>query len=231
MTVKGSKDTIETVKYAVKSVLILLLFVSIFQRFADKLVESDLYTVDLTIMGRIQSWISPKFTSVMIFFTFFGSAAALLLFLIISASLMYWQHKRWEALFLIAAFTGGVVFNLLLKWIFQRQRPNFIRLIEETGYSFPSGHSMISFVFYGMLSMLFILFLNSRVLKMIILIITSTLIIMVGLSRVYLGVHYPSDVLAGFAAGGAWITICLLGLRFVLDFRRSSSERPNSSPY
>ncbi|HEX6922907.1 MAG TPA: phosphatase PAP2 family protein, partial [Bacillales bacterium] len=100
--------------------------------------------------------------------------------------------------------------------IFQRQRPEIHRLIEVTGYSFPSGHAMGSFVFYGMLGYFFILFLKSEYLKAGSTLLMAGLIFMIGFSRVYLGVHYPSDVLAGFAAGGAWLTICIIGLKVVV---------------
>jgi membrane-associated phospholipid phosphatase len=159
-------------------------------------------------------------TFIMKFFTLLGSTTALISLCVISIILMIWQKKRWETLFLIVAILGGVLFNHLLKWTFHRNRPTVHRLIEETGFSSPSGHSMVSFVFYGMLGMLFFMFLKSKGLKGIVFISGAVVILMIGLSRIYLGVHYPSDVLAGFAAGGAWLTICLMGLKLVLKFGR-----------
>jgi membrane-associated phospholipid phosphatase len=211
--------TPHTKRYLLISIVILIVFTFIFERFADELIEKELNNFDQSIIDWIQALISPKLTIIMKFFTFLGSTKALLSLLVISVALMLWQKKKWESLFLVIALAGGELFNWLLKWIFHRNRPTIHRLIEETGYSFPSGHSMESFIFYGMLCMLFVLFLKSKVPKVIIIISTIVLIFMIGISRIYLGVHYPSDVIAGFAAGGAWLTICLMGLRVVLEYR------------
>jgi membrane-associated phospholipid phosphatase len=207
-------------KYVLISVTILSVFTFIFVRFADELIEAELYHFDQTIIDWIQSFVRPQLTSIMKVFTFFGSTVALILLLFISVVLLVWQKKRWEVIFLVIGIAGGGIFNLLLKWIFHRQRPTLHRLIEETGYSFPSGHSMGSFIFYGMLCMLYVMFLKSRTAKVIMIMSTVLIIVMVGLSRIYLGVHYPSDVLAGYAAGGTWLTICLIGLRLVLEARK-----------
>ncbi|WP_051271051.1 phosphatase PAP2 family protein [Shimazuella kribbensis] len=207
-------------KYMFISICFLSLFTFVFAKFADELVESELYHFDTTIIDWIGSFVKPPFTAIMKIFTFLGSPLALFLLVLICVSWMLWKKRRWEALFLTIGITGGGVFNLFLKWIFHRQRPTLHRLIEESGYSFPSGHSMGSIIFYGMLCMLLILFLNSRKAKVVVVLITVIIIISIGLSRIYLGVHYPSDVLAGYAAGGVWLTICLMGLKFVLDQRK-----------
>lgn len=221
---KWSRFSPPTKKYILISLLILCIFTFIFGRFADELMESELHHFDQSIIDWVQLFVSPKLTSIMIGLTFFGSAEALILLLLISAGLMIWQRKRWETLFLVIGIAGGGIFNLLLKWIFHRQRPTLHRLIEETGYSFPSGHSMNSFVFYGMLCMLFFMFLKLRTTKAIIIMSTVLVIVMVGLSRIYLGVHYPSDVLSGYAAGGAWLIVCLIGLRLVLEVSREKHD-------
>ncbi|WP_232698449.1 phosphatase PAP2 family protein [Brevibacillus daliensis] len=209
-----------TKRYLLISTMILLFFVFIFDRFADELIEHELNKFDQSIINWVQGYITPQLTTIMKIFTFFGSTTALLLLLVISITLMIWQKKRWEPLFLVIAISGGVLFNQLLKWVFHRQRPTIHRLVEETGYSFPSGHSMVSFIFYGMLWMLLYMFLVSRFPKVISTLISIILILMIGVSRIYLGVHYPSDVIAGFAAGGIWLVICLMGLRLVLEYRR-----------
>ena len=156
----------------------------------------------------------------MLFFTFFGSIEALLLLTILSCAFLIWKNKRWEACFLVIGIGCGGIFNFLLKWIFQRERPDLHRLINESGYSFPSGHSMGAFIFYGMLCMLLLTFFPSIKSKVIFILSTSLFIFMIGLSRIYLGVHYPSDVIAGFAAGGAWMCVCLIGLKLILGMNK-----------
>ncbi|WP_083802829.1 phosphatase PAP2 family protein [Bacillus sp. SG-1] len=112
---------------------------------------------------------------------------------------------------------GG--FNCLLKEYFQRQRPGIEALIEQDGYSFPSGHSMGSFIFYGAMAFaLFRLYDHtwSRVIGAAALMV---LVLLIGLSRVYLGVHYPSDILGGFLAGGVWLAFSILVYTFIKGAR------------
>ncbi len=91
-----------------------------------------------------------------------------------------------------------IILNQLLKQILQRPRPTGYRLIEESGYSFPSGHSMVSMAFYGYLIYLIYKHIENKYLKWTLISILSILIILIGISRIYLGVHYTSDVAAGF---------------------------------
>ncbi|MFD1177310.1 phosphatase PAP2 family protein [Paenibacillus puldeungensis] len=221
---KADRVRWQTEKYWLASALILSFFVIIFTHFADELMEQKLFLFDHTIIDLVQGLISPRLTTVMKLFTFLGSTTALVVVLFISVTLMIRQKKRWEALFLVIAISGGVLFNQWLKWLFHRQRPTLHRLIEETGYSFPSGHSMVSFVFYGMLGVLVYMFLVSKLPKIILTFSIAFLIIMIGISRIYLGVHYPSDVIAGFSAGGAWLVICLFSLRLILLYRGTNTS-------
>ena len=90
------------------------------------------------------------------------------------------------------------ILNQLLKRILQRPRPTEYRIIEETGYSFPSGHSMISMAFYGYLIYLIYKYVKNKYIKWTSIILLSILICSIGISRIYLGVHYTSDVLGDF---------------------------------
>lgn len=102
--------------------------------------------------------------------------------------------------------------NLALKNIFQRSRPIFPQAFSvETGFGFPSGHTMISLAFYGVAAYIALTFIKSRNWK--VLTVTGALVIsvLIGFSRLYLGVHYLTDVLAGWAAGGLWLAVCILG--------------------
>lgn len=216
---KADRVRWHTQKYWLAPALILSFFVIIFTRFADELMEQQLFYFDHTIIDWVQGQISPRLTAVMKLFTFLGSTTALVVVLFISVAIMIRQKKKWEALFLVISMIGAVLFNQWLKILFHRERPTLHRLIEETGYSFPSGHSMVSFVFYGMLGVLIYMFLVSKLPKIMLTISFVFLVIMIGVSRIYLGVHYPSDVIAGFSAGGAWLVICLFSLRLILLYR------------
>ena len=99
------------------------------------------------------------------------------------------------------------ILNQLLKRILQRPRPTEYRIIEETGYSFPSGHSMISMAFYGYLIYLIYKYAKNKYIKWISIVLLSILICTIGISRIYLGVHYTSDVLGGFLISISYLII------------------------
>lgn len=101
----------------------------------------------------------------------------------------------------------STVLNFGLKNIVRRARPDEFRIIEEAGYSFPSGHSMVSMAFYGLLIYLIYKKVNNKYLKNCLIILLSMIILLIGLSRIYLGVHYTSDVLAGFLLGLSYLII------------------------
>ncbi|PIZ43905.1 phosphatase PAP2 family protein [candidate division WWE3 bacterium CG_4_10_14_0_2_um_filter_42_8] len=113
----------------------------------------------------------------------------------------------------------GVTLNLLLKLIFRVPRPDISPLEIATIYSFPSGHAMNSTVFYGSVAFLLFHFTRHKKLAVVVTILASVLILLVGASRIYLGVHYPSDVLASYLVGLLWLLICILFERTVRFYR------------
>ncbi len=108
------------------------------------------------------------------------------------------------------------ILNQLLKRILQRPRPTEYRIIEETGYSFPSGHSMISMAFYGYLIYLIYKYIENKYVKWILISLLSILICMIGVSRIYLGVHYTSDVLGGFLISISYLVIYISAINKIL---------------
>lgn len=200
--------------------IVLLMFCLLFGKFAEDMVEKELHAFDFSIITWVQSFISPQLTRVMKFFTFIGSIKVIAFFFVLSLILMVWNKKKWEAAFLLFALSGSVTFNIILKLIFHRERPTIHPLIKETGYSFPSGHSMQSFVFYSIIGYFLFLFFKKKAAKVVSVVLPIGLIFMIGMSRIYLGVHYPSDVIASFAAGGTWLLICLIGLRVIIERKK-----------
>ena len=97
----------------------------------------------------------------------------------------------------------------VLKRIFERVRPDIFPVIAESGYSFPSGHAMGAICFYGILAYFAGLGLRSKPLRWGLMAAAGIYILLIGLSRVYLGVHYPTDILAGYAAGATWLFFCI----------------------
>lgn len=116
-------------------------------------------------------------------------------------------HKKWP-IALVGTSLISVAFNQGIKNIIKRPRPDHLRLIEENGYSFPSGHAMGSMAFYGFLIMIIFKLNINRWLKIILIFLISVLILLIGISRIYLGVHYPSDILGGYLLSMALIIKC-----------------------
>ena len=101
----------------------------------------------------------------------------------------------------------STILNFGIKNIVRRTRPEGFRIIEESGYSFPSGHSMVSMAFYGLLIYLIYKKVDNKYLKNCLIFLLSIIILLIGLSRIYLGVHYTSDVLAGFLLGISYLIV------------------------
>lgn len=140
-----------------------------------------------------------------------GSPAVLSLLVIATVILLLLSERRRIALFVLLATLGGGLVSILLKGIFGRPRPDLVphgTVVYST--SFPSGHAMMSAVVYLTLGALVAGLIPDRWLKIYVMGIAATLSILVGISRVYLGIHWPSDVLAGWAAGAVWALECWL---------------------
>jgi undecaprenyl-diphosphatase len=129
----------------------------------------------------------------------------------------------------IAAFTGGTLLNQVLKIVIQRPRPpSAAAHLQQYSWSFPSGHAMLSLIGYGMLAyLLVVLWVQRRSLQVAIISGATVLIVAIGLSRLYLGVHYFSDVVGGYAAGLLWLSTCISGLEVA---RRWVTARPPAAP-
>ena len=148
--------------------------------------------------------------------TALGSSAVLVL--ITTATIVYLLliRRPATALFMFAAVAGGQVLSSLLKLEVDRPRPDLVsHLVNETSLSFPSGHAMLSAVTYLTLGSLAARFLPDRRTKIFVLCLAVLTTVLVGTSRVYLGVHWPSDVLAGWCAGFAWAMLCWLAARML----------------
>ena len=163
---------------------------------------------DSLICGAVYSLRRPALTYLLTVITYLGNWQAVTV--ICLALLISWRTRKAFGYPLAFAASMSVVIYEILKAIFKRARPDeALRLIHETGFSFPSGHSMTSLVFYGLAIYLINRKLKNKMTAKILTVILSGLIILIGFSRIYLGVHYPTDVLGGFCTGAALLSFVL----------------------
>ena len=146
--------------------------------------------------------------------TWFGSATCLLSLTLILFIVI--KNKK-IGLLIGTNLVIVTILNQVLKFILQRPRPTEYRIINEIGYSFPSGHSMVSMAFYGFLIYLIYKNIKNKYLKLFLISMLSLLIVMIGVSRIYLGVHYTSDVCAGFLISISYLVLYInLANRLIL---------------
>lgn len=159
--------------------------------------------------------IKDSITPIMKCITWCGGVVCLISITLLSFILL--KNKKISVLILVNLITITIL-NQLFKFILQRPRPTEIRIINETGYSFPSGHSMISMAFYGFLIYLIYKYVKNKYIKWISISLLTCLIVLIGLSRIYLGVHYASDVLAGFLIAISYLLVYIkITKKLVLD--------------
>jgi undecaprenyl-diphosphatase len=172
--------------------------------------DNKIVNFDKRIADFFQSFNSQFLTNIMKLFTFLGSGLVIA-FIVIMAMIFFYvvlKHRN-ELVLLVGVVIGSALLNLILKMTFHRARPTINRIIDASGYSFPSGHSMAAFTLYGILSFLLWKHISSYRGRSLLIIISVLMIAMIGISRIYLGVHYPSDVLGGFLASGTWLILAI----------------------
>ena len=185
----------------------LVLFIALigFLALAEDAFNKEIMNGDIIGYKLISTFLISDFaTPIAKFITNFGGAIFLITLTVILFILI--KNKKIG----ISIFSNLVIItilNQLLKRILQRPRPTEFRIIEETGYSFPSGHSMVSMAFYGYLIYLIYKYFKNKYAKWISIILLSILICSIGVSRIYLGVHYTSDILGGFLVSISYLIL------------------------
>ena len=205
-------------EFIVKNLKWIILFICLigFLALAEDVFNKEIMSGDIIGYRIISTFLISDFiTPIAKFITNFGGAIFLIVLTIILFILV--KNKK-IGLSILSNLVIVTILNQLLKRILQRPRPTEFRIVEETGYSFPSGHSMVSLAFYGYLIYLIYKYINNKHLKRTLIIILSVLICIIGVSRIYLGVHYTSDVLGGFLISFAYLIIYIeLVNKFVLE--------------
>ncbi|MBA3420687.1 MAG: phosphatase PAP2 family protein [Thermoleophilaceae bacterium] len=170
---------------------------------------------------RLDQWVadglhdrrSGQVTAIMSVITTLGTAWALVPIAVAAAAYLLWRGSRREAILVALAIVGAELLTLGFKTGFERRRPFFPDpLATESSFSFPSGHATVSVALYGALAYIAATRLHRPANRRAVLGATSAFVLLIGFSRLYLGVHFLSDVLAGFSGGLAWLVLCVLAL-------------------
>ncbi len=198
------EKTKEFIKKYIKWVILFICLIG-FLALAEDVFNKEIMKGDIIGYNLISTFLISDFvTPVAKFITNLGGAIFLVALTVIL--ILFIKNKK-VGISILSNLVIITILNQLLKKILQRPRPVGYRIVEETGYSFPSGHSMISMAFYGYLIYLIYKNVENKYLKWTLIVLLSILIVSIGISRIYLGVHYTSDVLGGFCIAISYLVI------------------------
>ena len=207
-------------EYIIKNLKFIILFICLIGFFALEEYEFNKEIMNGDIIGyKVISTllISDFITPIAKFVTNFGGAIFLV---VLTITLFILIKNKKIGISILSNLVIITILNQLLKRILQRSRPTEFRIVEETGYSFPSGHSMVSMAFYGYLIYLIYKYVKNKYVKWSSIVLLSILICSIGISRIYLGVHYTSDVLGGFLISISYLIIYISATnKFLIEKR------------
>ncbi|WP_227936313.1 phosphatase PAP2 family protein [Alkalihalobacillus deserti] len=186
---------------------------------------------DQSILNMVKPLESAVLTKYMSFFSYLGSVGPVIVISCIFLLIIYiFYRKLDEVILFIVVSLGSLGINQALKFVFKRDRP-FEQIIAETGFSYPSGHAMAAVSLYGIITFLF--WRNTATVwgRILLIIFSSLMIIFVGFSRVYLRVHFPSDIVGGFLLSGIWLYITIWIYQYVMEkhYERKKEESKGNS--
>lgn len=219
----------EIERHSVKLIIFGLIFsvfsILVFGLIAEDILDQEIMRMDTYIVDWIHSYNTPLLDSIMFWVTQIGSFNLIFSF---SLFIIYWLYKykkdNISILFFIVTVGGGGILNSVLKIAFKRARPSVDSLFDALGYSFPSGHSMGAMIFYGFIGYLIIKSQSrTKFTKTISTFLLTVFILIIGISRVYLNAHFPSDVIAGYSVGFIWLTVCIFTLNLTKKRYRKKS--------
>ena len=194
-----------------------------FAMLADEVREGDTQLFDVAILQAIHAHASPALDSFFIAYTEIGSVVSVAGVTILLVGYLWLTARRYKALLLFFAVGGAGLVNYVLKFLFERARPDlWTHLVEEASFSFPSGHAMGSSAFaFGLVAILW----NTKW-RWLALVVASVYVVSIGFSRLYLGVHYPTDILAGWLLSLVWVTF-VASFIYVRMYRKKQTSINN----
>lgn len=203
----------------VAAMLSLLLFAWL----AEEVLEADTIRFDNFVRSAVHGWASPGLTSFMRTITWIGSVQFLVPFVAVCVAAFLYVRWRRGVFLLLITVAGAIPLDAALKVAFHRARPlPFFDIRAPQSYSFPSGHALFAFCIFGVLAAITTARTKRVWLRVGIWVVAGAMVFLIGLSRIYLGVHYPSDVVAGYLAAAIWVSTIAVVDRWR---RRRASER------
>ncbi|MCI0395489.1 MAG: phosphatase PAP2 family protein [Chloroflexi bacterium] len=200
--------------------VVTLVMVAIFGELAGEVMEGkEIARFDYALAQAIYDAARPQAVGFFRLLTHAGGGYVLTAIAVSVGAYLLWRRCWYLLIGWVVALGGGVILSMALKEIFQRERPAFSEPFAlATGFSFPSGHAMGAVIVYGMLTYVLVRLLD-RFVEKIVLVVLVTLILLIGFSRMYLGVHYFSDVVAGYVVGTAWLALTISGVEIARRHR------------
>ncbi|WP_341215543.1 phosphatase PAP2 family protein [uncultured Wocania sp.] len=213
-----------TFPYVITIVLALIVVIggiNIFIELTDTLSTEQLSNYDDKITDYIISFRSPMLTDYFTVVTQLGDLYGYMVVIFISAFISLVVFRKWKYMVQITlVLVLSALSNLVLKRFINRARPEIEHLVTVETLSYPSGHAMAAMAFYGFLIYLFYKFKMHKLIKYLVIFLLTVLIFSIGISRIYLGVHFPSDIAGGFIAGAIWVIFCIILFNIIEVFRR-----------
>ena len=219
-------------RHILLGLLVSIIFTVVFVRLMDFVEDAKNITpFDYALLTFMDQHQNPALTKAAAFLAFLGSPPTVVGIALVAALIgLAWKKVRGAAWTLPIAVIGAGIIIQAVKMLVQRPRPSlYTHLLKESGFSFPSGHSLIAMVIYGLLGYFALHLVQNQAMKLAVRVFTILLVFLIGVSRVYVQVHYPTDVLAGWTAGVCWLIACL-GLHEVLARRWPASGEPVLTP-
>lgn len=210
--------------YTITALLALIIVVggiNMFVELTAKVKNELMGSFDQRATDFILSYRNAALTDYFVFVTDVGDVKGYLVILIVSIILSYLLIKKWKYVAQITVvLLLATLSNMMLKRFIDRARPEIEHLVSVKTLSYPSGHAMSSMAFYGFLIYLVYKLGIHKIYKGLLILFLSILILSIGISRIYLGVHFPSDVAGGWIAGAIWVFFCILMFNLMEVFRR-----------
>ena len=197
-----------------------------FAELAEEIAEGDLARLDEGAVAFVQSYANPALTQAARTVSWLGSVAFLAFASFVAAAVFLW--RRWFDAILGLALTmlGGSLLNILLKQLFQRQRPIFDNpIVNLSSFAFPSGHTMGATLFYMFIAAVVAYAMKSRRIRVLAFASALLLVVLIGMTRIYLGAHFVTDVVGAIVAGVAWLAFCWTAVETLRKWRQREKKR------